>query len=64
MIKPGKMSSPDGSVIYYADSIDDVPVGTPPAEPYNIGDSIIAKAEGTEGIVVYMLFPSGWWKVG
>ena len=52
----------DGSMTYYADSVDDLPNET--TDKFDVGDVFICKAAGPEGIVVYMLFPSGWWKVG
>jgi hypothetical protein len=58
----GKNSSYNGSTTFYADSVADLP--TEGAEKYDVGDVVICRADGGEGIVTYMLFPSGWWKVG
>ena len=57
-----KNADRDGSMTYYADSVKDLPRKT--TDTFDVGDVFICRADGTEGIVVYMLFPSGWWKVG
>ena len=57
-----KNTDRDGSTTYYADSVQDLPAET--TNKFDVGDVFICRANGTQGIVVYMLFPSGWWKVG
>lgn len=57
----GSQQGADGSVTYYADSESDVPFGK--ENQFRVGDTFICKA-GTSGIVTYILFPSGWHKVG
>lgn len=59
---PSRNAANDGAMTYYADSVNDIPIGA--EEHFHVGDTFICKADGTEGIVTYMLFPSGWWKVG
>lgn len=58
---PAKQSGEEGNMTYYADSENDVPVGA--EDHFRVGDTFICKA-GETGIVTYILFPSGWHKVG
>lgn len=61
MYKRTKYANHDGSITYYADSESDVPFGK--EKQFRVGDTFICK-NGTSGIVTYILFPSGWHKVG
>lgn len=59
--KASRHASNEGNVTYYADSESDVPFGK--ENQFRVGDTFICKT-GTSGIVTYILFPSGWHKVG
>ena len=57
-----KSTSRDGGRVFYADSVDDIPFDV--TDCFNVGDVFICRSDGASGIVTYMLFPAGWWKVG
>lgn len=59
--KASRHANNEGTVTYYADSESDVPFGK--EDRFRVGDTFICKA-GETGIVTYILFPSGWHKVG
>lgn len=64
MLMAGKNPSRDGGMTYYADSVSEVPQKPGFDEGFSVGDVIICRSGGEYGVVAYMLFPSGWWKVG
>ena len=64
MMIAGKNPSRDGSRVFYADSEKEVPETAGFDQGFSVGDVILCRAGGSFGVVSYMLFPSGWWKVG